>query len=233
MSQVLIIQQYFGLGDIIFCQTIAHDYIQAGYRVLWPCKPEWVEGLRRAYPDIEWMDYSLLPINYENKKLYEDKGFTYLPLRYSEALMTRPYKFHMQSKYEYLNKDWRRWKEKAMPRREFDKELWLYEHLGLATGEKYNFVAMEFGSNGNGKIEIDLDNGLKNIELKPVPGFSLFDWCWIIQNAENIHAVSSSTLYLFEILDLKAKEIHLYKRSNEVDFAYVDFLFTKLYKLHV
>lgn len=233
MKPVVIVQQFFGLGDIIFCQTIAQDYISEGYRVLWPCKPEWVEGLRRAYPDVEWIDHTLLPLNYENKKMYEKDGFVYLPMRYSEYLMGRPYKDHMKSKYEYLGKEWTRWREHAMPSRDLYEEDLLMAKFGIEVGDDYNFVAMEFGSDRNHKINIDLNNGLKNIELTQIPGFSLFDWCGIIENATNIHAVSSSTLYLFEMLNLKAKVINLYKRSNELNFDYVDFLFTKNYKLHL
>lgn len=234
MGNVLIVQQYFGLGDIIWGQSIAHHYIKQGYRVLWPCQPEWVEGLRRAYPAIEWIDYSLLPINYENRSLHEHNGFTYLPMRYAEWILKRPYKFHMISKYDFVNLDWKTWKDHAMPFRNEAKEAALCSAIGLIQDfDKFNFIATKFGSNANHEIKIEIKNDYRNVELKYVPGFSLFDWCWIIENAQTIHAVSSSTLYLFELLNLSAKEVHLYTRKPvEKSFEYVEFLFSKPYILH-
>lgn len=233
MSMVLIVKQFQGMGDIIFTQTIAHDYIKEGYRILWPVRGEWVDGLRRAYPAIEFIDYKLLPINYEDKLYYEKDGFTHLPMRYSEWLMGRPYKYHMESKYAYLGKDWKRWKENAYPARDPRREWGLENKLEIRADEKYNFVATTFGSDASNKVEIKTNNDFRNVELSYVPGYSLFDWCKIIENAETIHAVSSSTLYLFELLLLKAKEVHLYVRHPiERDFSYVDFLFSKPYILH-
>lgn len=233
MSKVLIIQQFFGLGDIIFGQTIANDYINEGYKVLWPVKAEWVEGLRRAYPKVEFIDHELVPINYDRRSPHEENGFTYLPMRYSEYLMGRPYKLHMVSKYEYLKKDWKRWKEFAAPHRDQAKEMELMKLLGIAIGDKYNFISTVFGSAANHKIEINVGNQYKNIELKNIPGFSLFDWCGVIEWAATIHAVSSSTLYLFELLHLNAEEVHIYNRNGiEKNLDYVRFLFTKNYILH-
>lgn len=234
MSKVLVIQQWFGLGDIIWGQTIANDFIKAGYKILWPAKKEWVDGLRRAYPAIEFIDHELVPIDYENKKFYEKNGFTYLPMRFSESLMGKPYKFHMESKYSFLGKDWRTWREHAMPKRDRRKEEMLFDRLGIEPMEEYNFVATNFGSAGSREIEIVVNNDFKNIHLKPIEGFSLFDWCGVIERASEIHAVSSSTLYLFELLNLEAKSIHLYCRKPlEQNFDYVSFLFTKPYILHV
>lgn len=231
--KVLIIQQWFGLGDIIWGQTIANDYINDGYKVLWPVKQEWVEGLQRAYPKVTFVDHELIPINYENKRLYEENGFTYLPMRFSESLMRKPYKFHMESKYSFLGKNWERWKEYAMPVRDRNRERKLMTILGIDITGQYNFIATTFGSNGNRAIEIKTSNNFKNIELKYIEGYSLFDWCGVIEYAAEIHAVSSSTLYLFEILDLSAKSVHLYCRKPiETNFAYVDFLFSKPYILH-
>lgn len=70
--------------------------------------------------------------------------------------------------------------------------------------------------------------------MEYLPGFTLLDWAKVIENAEVIHAVSSSTFYLFEILNLKAEVINLYSRNNGMDdFKYIEKLMTKKYKLHL
>jgi hypothetical protein len=233
-SKLLIVQQYFGAGDIIFCQSIAHHFIQQGYKVLWPVEKHFVEGFNRAYPDVLFVDRNLMSgFDFENKKYREEAGVRLLPLRYSEYLMGRPYKFHMVSKYTYLDLDWVIWRKHARPIRDMEKENRLLNALGIENGQEYNFTQTLFGSSLQRPINIEVSNGLPNIELCAVEGFSLFDWCSVIERATNIHAVSSATLYLFEILHLAAKSIHLYVRKPvEQDFEYVNFLFTKPYILH-
>lgn len=230
---VVIIKQPFGTGDHIFCQTIAHHYIDKGYNVLWPVMEHMVKGMQKAYPKITWVDAELVPVNLDDKREYVDGHFLHMPLRYAEALLHRPYKMHMVSKYDYLSLDWKTWKKHAMPERNLFSEAALLQHLDLVGEKPFNFIATTFGSNFNHKIEINAGNEYRNVELVPIEGFSIFDWCAVIEKATTIHAVSSSTLYLFELLQLAAKEVHLYIRKPlEVDFEYVSFLFTKNYILH-
>lgn len=231
-GKLLIVQQYFGAGDAIWGQTIANDFIKAGYKVLWPLMPSLVEGFNRAYPNVTFIDYNLVKVNYENKEFKEIDGVLMLPMRYSESLMGKPYKFHMESKYSFLGKDWRTWKDGAHFRRSNQKETELMKLLGVGT-EPYNLVAKTFGSNRNRQIDIKVKNDFKNIEMSEINGYSLFDWSMVMECAETIHAVSSSSLYLFELLELSSKEIHLYPRAPiEKDFVFVEFMFSKNYKLH-
>jgi hypothetical protein len=44
-------------------------------------------------------------------------------------------------------------------------------------------------------------------------GFTLFDWSKIIENASEIHTVSTSNLFLLETLTLKADKINIYPRK--------------------
>ena len=230
-GKTVVIAQYFGLGDIIWGQAIADIFFRKGYSVVWPVLPQLVEGLTRAYPNISFVDYSQYNIDYTNKSYAEIDSVLHLPMRYSEHLMGKPYKFHMVSKYSFLGLDWRIWKNQVMKRSSV-KEIELMNILGVADGSEYCLIATEFGNKGN-KIDIHVHDDIKKVELKVVPGYSLFDWCMVIERASYIHAVSSSTLYLFELLNLSAKEIHLYPRKPiEQNFDYVSFLFTKDYILH-
>lgn len=232
-NKLLVIQQYFGLGDVIWGQTIANDFVKAGYKVIWPVLPALVEGLNRAYPDVVFVDHTKFFVDYENKEFKEIDGMLMLPMRYSESLMGKPYKFHMESKYSFLGKDWRTWVEGAKFQRNRQKEEELMRAVGVNWDEKYNLVSTVFGNRGQHKIDINVNNEYKNIELKNIPGYSLFDWSGIIEFAETIHAVSSASLYIFELLELVAKEAHIYNRTPiEPNLDYVRFLFSKPYILH-
>lgn len=70
----IIPQQYFGAGDAIFIQSLLkqlcdHNSHREPYgdKVLYPILPQFVEGFNWAYPDVMFIDYRMLNINYESK----------------------------------------------------------------------------------------------------------------------------------------------------------------------
>lgn len=234
MDKTIVVLQPFGIGDHIYTISLCHEFISDGYKIIYPVQQQFLEGNNRAYSEINFVSETLFkPEIFTHRKDFILDGVRILPVRFSESIMNRFYKYHMISKYELFGKDWRIWKRNAYPKRYADKENELKKVLGLSEGEQYNFIQTKFGSNGKYQTNISIDNGLRNIELKQIEGFSLFDWCEIIEDATTIHSVSSSTLYLYELLDLKAESINLYVRKPiERNFDYVSFLFTKPYILH-
>lgn len=234
MKKLLLVEQPAGCGDIIYTQSLIHEFINEGYEVIWPVSDHTVPWMMEAYPAIKFIPESLVrPEMLQVKKDVVINDMRILPIRFAEALMGRPYKFHMISKYELYEKDWRIWKQYAMPVRNAKREKELRESLGIKNGMKYNFIQTRFGNVGQYHLPITENNGYPNIEMRINDGFTMFDYIGVIEHAETIHAVSSGTLYLFEILDLKAQSVHIYNRTPiEKNLDYVRFLFTKDYILH-
>lgn len=221
--------QSFGIGDIIFCQTLANEWIAEGHDVLWGVQKDWIEGLQRAYPNVQWVDYRTLPFNYMRQDEHDHQwnGQTYrvIPLRWSVENCGVQYKDCMKSKYAMFGKDWQDWRKGAMWQRDKDKEYILLNeapNTDLPFGEEstigqYNLIHEEFGSDVQFTRRIKVDNGLPNVYVRQIPGYSLFDWAAVYENATTIHAVSSSNIYIMEMLDLKATEIKLYKRDRVIN----------------
>lgn len=230
----MLVEQPAGIGDIVYTQSLIHDFINEGYKIIWPVADHCVNWLSFAYPEIRFIPQSLVrPEMLEVKKDSVINDMRILPIRYAEFIMGRPYKFHMVSKYELYEKNWQMWRRDAMPKRNATREKELRKELGISNGMKYNFVQTRFGNRGQFHLPITKKNDYPDIEMRINDGFSLFDYMGVIESAESIFAVSSGTLYLFEILDLKASEIHIYNRTPiEKNLDYVRFLFTKDYILH-
>lgn len=213
---------------------VAEHFREQGYSITWPVKPPFVEGLSRAYPNIKFDSDEHYDPNLFNIK--EDKivdGVRIIPMRWSHQILQKENKWWMRTKYDLYNLDYRTWKDHAMYVRYPEKEKELFYYLGLLPGDKFNLISKVYRSNFSGSVPFEVNNGLRNIEMKVLPAFSLFDWSMVIEEATNIHAVNSAILYLLELLSPKAKEIHLYSRvPDEVGFPYVHYLLSKEYILH-
>lgn len=227
--------QYFGLGDIIFEQTLVRK-IANGSAILWPVAPQFKDGLQQAYPDITFADRTKMDIDYNRQDDYVQNDMRCLPFRWADAILQVPYTQCMSSKYQLYNQDYRTWKEQAMWHRDSDKEDELFKSFGCDKGE-YVFTNVFFGSESQLRISVPMQESwnLPLIEMRTIPRFSLFDWAKVLENANEIHTVSTSILFLLEMLDLKAKEVHLYCRKPiEHNFDNIEYLLERHnYKLHL
>lgn len=228
---VIIPLQPFGIGDIIFTQTLVRT-IANGNPILWPVFPQFVDQLNRAYPDVAFVNWLDCKVDYDCKEqreiMHNGAPAVLLPIRWADSILKVPYSQCMRAKYDLYGLDYREWKRDAMWVRSEDKDL-----RAIKPGE-YNFVNNNFGSDAALHTYIITTNGLPNVFMEVLPEYSLFDWSRLIVNATEIHTVSTSIIYLLEMLDLKAKEVHLYPRKPiEQDFRNVEYLLQKhKYVLH-
>ena len=62
------------------------------------------------------------------------------------------------------------------------------------------------------------------MDMRNIDGFSLYDWAMVIEGAKEIHTVSTSILYILELLKVKPV-VNLYKRfPDEKDHRNYDYL---------
>jgi hypothetical protein len=102
-----------------------------------------------------------------------------------------------------------------------------YDILNLKDGEEYIFCNRNYGVNQtmNKVFENIEERNKRTIELSYVPGYTLFDWCKVIENASEIHTVDTSINYVIEKLTLKSQVINLYPRHPEHTFKCLNKLF--------
>jgi hypothetical protein len=228
-GETIIPMQAFGLGDIIFCQAIAHHWRSLGYHVKWPVYDQFLDGLSLAYPSIEWVRKDDVDIDWDRKETHKHNGVTVVPLRWTYEILKVPYRHCMRSKYDYLSMDYHIWKKHAMWERDPDREQMLEDTINPG-GEPFNLVNRTFKTDGSGWVDIQVNNGLPNIEMRQVDGFSLFDWTGLILKAREFHTVSTSSLYMVEVL---RRPTHFYLRAPvETTHRNYDYLLSKIHRLH-
>ena len=138
----------------------------------------------------------------------------------------------MRAKYDLYSMDYRKWKDFASYKRDHARERILWDKFGLQEGEPFNLVNATYRSDMQGSLEVDIENDYKFVQMKVIPGYSLFDYSLLIEKATEIHVANSAILYLLELLNLSAKAVHIYARKEEGTFPYVEYLMTKNYILH-
>lgn len=210
-GKVVIPMQFAGIGDVIFCQGIARRWINEGMSVIWPVLPQFVNGLNLAYPDIKFADYRTFNINWRNKTIHNVGNSTVYPLRWTDQIMRVPFSDCMKSKYMFMGMDWQIWKRHAVYKRDIGRELELLKIIN-PEGKRFNLIGRHFRSDNSGVVDIAVNNGFENIEIRNIPGFSVFDWSTAFETAEEIHTVSTSTLYILCLLNLPA---HIYIRRPD------------------
>lgn len=212
--------QPFGLGDVIFCQTLVHSF--KGYDIVWPVKDCFVDDLNRAYPDIKFISEKESPVNLKIKRDCNINGYRVIPIRWSDTIRRVPYHHVMRAKYDMYRIKWQSWKDRAMWVRDTKREDSLYELLGL-NGKPYTLVNTTFGCDFKGKINIVATGEIVNMRV--IPGYSLFDWAKVIEEASEIHTVSTSLLYILDLLETSKVNIYI-RKPNEVNHSNYSYIFT-------
>ncbi len=227
-----IINQFLGLGDILFLVPLVRKWMSQGHDIIWPIADEYF-GIKQNFPDIQFVKKSTFPMNYDVRKEFWHRWqygrYQVKPLRWN---MCTKIEDCMTTKYSMYNEDWQMWRELKWERNR-DREFLLAAHF-YGISEKYELHFNNYGSIPDGPCKREINsNEFRIIKVEPILGYSLLDWSFLIENASAIHAVSSSCIYLFEILDLKC-DVNLYARKQgERDFDYVRKLLTKKYHYHV
>jgi len=225
LSRTIILNQFAGAGDIIFCNSIANNFIDQGYNVIWPVDAIYAP-LAKHFTNIAMVDKALININYALPMDFNVSGTRIIPLRYSDFLCRVQYTDCMKSKYIFFDWNWQDWKKNTRITRFVEREVSLFQDvLSLKIGEKYNLICEQFTNGGKNTLPIEVNNGLRNVKMEFVPGYTLIDWLMVMQNATTIHAVSSSNIYLFELYPMKADRIHLHIRrpyeQNHNNYSYI------------
>jgi hypothetical protein len=210
-----IFNQYQGLGDILFCEPIArHFYDEGNNEIFWSINDEFM-WLTNYIKYINFVPKSSHHIDYESLHLgLTSPDVYFVPLRFANPIVRKlkPHdysdQYHtMLDKYRMLGLPEDMWKTFKWERN-LEKENELYN---LLVKDKNYILINSKWSDGN--VLIKTDSTFQRINMDILDGFTLFDWAKIIENASEIHTVSTSNLFLLETLNLKADKVYIYPRK--------------------
>jgi hypothetical protein len=219
--KICLIRQPAGLGDIFFTLKIAKKILQGHVAdvVYWPVITDFL--FIRDYIKCDNLIFCDVTEDFPHKDIYNEDPRTvihrpdllYLPLQRADEMDND---LILKSKYNIIDAKWGDWYNFFEYNRDKEKEDRLfYETLKLQDDERYTLVSTNYGSPPHMKtahVEIPKEN-TRVVFVDNKNGFTVFDWCKVLEQAENIHLVDTCFTYICETLNLKAKELTLYSRT--------------------
>jgi hypothetical protein len=220
MEKICVIKQPAGLGDIFSLQKVCRYYTSAGYDVIYPVLPQLL--YIKDYIQYEGLNFISTEDDFHLKQLYltnhnipvEIDGTHYLPFEHASQNVSGCV---IRAKYKLIGLDWEDWSDYFYFERNYKKENELYyDVLKLNDTSEYNFVNNIFGTRPGSfiKREVRSFNNLPDIIVDYIKDFTIFDWCKVIENANNIYTVDTSFLFIMEKINLKAKNLQMWSRGN-------------------
>ena len=224
----VIINQFYGIGDVLFIEPILKWLNDMGLKVILPIQDQniwiqenitYVDFVKKSEFNIDYerFDYGLAVVDGQIK---EDT--LYLPTRFSEQIYQNrnsdDYDISrtcMTDKYRVLGLNTDMWKSLKFTRN-YEKEQNLKNIiLGDVEGE-YDFCNIFYGGidPGSNDISSKIKEERPLINLSVVHGYSLIDWCGIIEGATKVHTVSTSLLFVIQSIKNKS-EYYIYPRLPE------------------
>ncbi len=217
----ILIKQPAGLGDIFFLQkaikTLAANKEQ---KVIWPLNSNFMYLTDYIQHDnILFVDKEQ---DFPFKQIYETRDEPSISSKDNDRVLFIPFinaefcigvrgMSNMQAKYPLVNMTSDDWQSYFTFKRNPEREKQMRDKYGIKEGEKFIFVNDLFASPPEMlRRNIDIKTDKKIIYNDGSP-CHVFDFCWLFENAAEIHTIESAFCYIVEVLNTKAK-LFMYSR---------------------
>lgn len=204
-----------------------------GYQIIWPLRPDiaWIANY------IKDINFPTLNDDFIGKEIYEqfagyiiEENAAFISI--ATADMTHNDGKIMSSKYSMLGFDFSDWQQYFKFDRDLDKESDLYYNvLGLTDDSQFIFINNLYNTDIRNSNLLSKDTfDLPVVELKIIDGYTLFDWCKVLEKAKEIHTINTSINYIIDVLDTTYDEYVIYAH-DEKNKKEIDYLFKKSHKM--
>ena len=191
-------EQPAGIGDILFCLKIAKELINQGHVIYWPVISQYL-----------WIKDYIIVDNLFWEDIKDPDG----TLDLQSAGKTFPQMSFMDAKYALVEMDFNDWQKYASFKRNEEKEEILYSMM--VKENPYCLICDTYASPPSMVVRTDIySKDLFEVRTKIIGTFTPFDWCKIIEDAEELRLVDTCFTHIVELLSVKAKKRILYSRDG-------------------
>jgi len=242
----VLLDQSTGIGSMLYLQKAVSLFHDKGYKIIWPVIPEYLYlGEYIKEYNIEFYDVnSEFPFKHLYKKqtadvrIHKDETDTilYLPFGNSHGHFGWDWRHAMRTKYQLIGNSGTNWQSYLKFTRNPQRETDLRKEFGLEEDEPFVFVNTFF----RGLFQVKETNFEVNTNLRVIKNDTkprhIFDYCWLLENAKEIHTVETSLCYLIDVLNT-TKNLIMYPRkfdgvNQHKDYEYISGIFKKSWVLN-
>lgn len=230
-KKICLINQPAGIGDVLFLQKMVSFYIEKGFFVVFPLIEEilyikdYVKNPNLMFCGVN-ENFPYKDQYWNTVKFFESDNFIYVPATFADRFIVGSC---MEAKYKLINLGFEDWKNYFNFERNHEKENNLYYNvLNLKDDDEYCFINKRWGTPPHMLTkDVHFEFSGKVIEMNLLDGYTVFDWCKVIENANQISIVDTSLNYIIEKLNLKSQKNFLNSRFTPPNFIHIINLFQK------
>jgi hypothetical protein len=207
--KVKLIQQYT-LGDVLFLQKAIDIILSLGHEVYLPTDYPWLseyikkDGLCFCDSNVDKV------INFHN---VIEPNHPYDLMTYKYQIIKQAFDLEDSEKTSWVN-----WQQHMKFNRNIQKENEIYYNiLNLKDGEEY--ILKNHNLSKGERREFKVESNLKTVEINIIPGYSMFDWSKVIENAKEIWTIDTAINYLIESIDTKSERFVVFARHSDTKKA--------------
>ena len=201
-----------GLGDHIITNGLVRTIAKKYDDVFLFCKPKNIKNVKYMYRDlknlklialVDWQVRQFMTIspNLEYKIIGHHEFFERLASPDNKLAIDEI--FYEMAGVPFENK----WNEFFI-QRDLEREKQVFKELGLKEGDKYAFVHEDRRKISKNRPHIKI--------IKPDnPDYSIFDFLYTIENAEEVHCINSSFSCLIECIQIETPKMFLHQYARD------------------
>jgi len=189
---------HLGLGDYLLLNGLIRNIVKKEGKYILFVNNRYKKSISFMFRDLKNLDFSFIPpVNYNNIliKIYiKHSPYKLFMIGYENFKGDIPFD---QSCYRQFNVDFnKRWLDFYVDR-DIKQEKKLFNHFNV---KENNYIFLHEGGSENGRF-IDrnqINSDLPLVKVDPSLTDNIFDYCYLIEHAAEIHCIESSFVFLCE-----------------------------------
>jgi hypothetical protein len=194
-----------GLGDFLLTNGLVRNLVKPEGQFVLFVNKKYKESISFMYRDLKNLSFVYVPpVAYNGftiRAYIRDIDYKLLVVGYENFTGVLPFD---QSCYRQFNVDFqKRWTDFHVER-DLEREKKLFDHFGVKEGE---YVFIHDGGSENSRFinESSLSTTLRKIKVDPTLTENIFDYCYLIEHAAEVHVIESSFVFLCEVIPTTGK----------------------------
>lgn len=189
---------HLGLGDYLVCNGLIRNLIKDNSDYILFTNKNYKESIEFMFRDIKNLSFSLIPAVEFNRQYimpyikHTDYKLTLIGYDAMDYVTSADKMFYKQHKIDFE----KRWTDFYVER-DLEREKKLFEHYNVKENE-YIFLHEGGSSNANFIDRTKIKNDLKIVSPENGLTENIFDYCYLIEYAAEVHIIESSFLFLID-----------------------------------